>query len=494
MLCGAAAAVTAAALLAGCGGGDEAAVRELSITTTSPTTTIAGTTDGLRAPGATLPQVDGESAVPFESAELVSITNPAVASVAARTCEGDVVPSTAFAIDANHFVANASSLADQNGDPDEGVDPRPWLHLGDGSWVRGTVVGVSKSPNLAVIEVEATLDRSLGWADDRPSKDDWGAVVGYPARSDGGSDLLAARVADPVGEPDVPMVTVTGAAAGRSGPGNMGAPFVDAEGQVQGMVVVTDGKGDTMVVQEATIVRDLAEGFIEAPEKPKTVCEANSKDRLKLGWGLLLERDGSETEATQLGGRDSLAEHGRVGVVDGSLPVFVADGASAAVVLGPFGSLEKAEAAQSPVAKATAKLDLDGDAEVVLVPWTTFPAEAPAPPTTIPVAPPTTPAPTTKAPATTTKPTTTTKSTGTTTDERASSADCSGSRSVRVIRGAPAGYSYKMRSGPSKSAAAVALGANGKQVSVVNGSATNGYVKIALPDGRCVWGASQYLG
>ena len=40
----------------------------------------------------------------------------------------------------------------------------------------------------------------------------------------------------------------------------------------------------------------------------------------------------------------------------------------------------------------------------------------------------------------------------------------------------------------------MALGANGKQVSVVNGSGSNGYVKIALPDGRCLWGASQYLG
>lgn len=494
---GVTAAVAAAMLLVGCGGGNDSALRELSVTTAAPTTTTTvEIEDGLRAPGATLPQVAGESEVPFDSAELVTITDPAVAAVAARSCDGSVAPSTAFAIDETHFVALASSLAETDGDPEKGIDTRPWLHLGDGSWVRGAVVGASKSPNLAVIEVATSIDRSLGWADARPKKDSWGAVVGYPARSDGGSDLLAAKVDETVGEPDVPMVTVTGAAAGRSGPGNMGAPFVNEDGKVQGIVVMTDGKADSMVVQESTIMRDLADGFIEAPEKPKTACDADSKERLKLGWGLLLERDGSQTEATQLGGRDSLAKHGRVGVVDPSMPSFVADGASAAVVLGPFGSLKKAEKAQPAVAKATTKLDLDGAAEVVLVPWDTFPAKPPPPPTTIPVAPPTTLPPTTKAPATTKKPTTTTKkeSTATTTDERASSGDCSGPRSVQVIRGAPAGYSYKMRSAPSKGAAAVALGANGKQVSVVNGSSSNGYVQIALPDGRCVWGSSQYLG
>ena len=38
------------------------------------------------------------------------------------------------------------------------------------------------------------------------------------------------------------------------------------------------------------------------------------------------------------------------------------------------------------------------------------------------------------------------------------------------------------------------MGANGRQVSVVNGSERNGFVLIALPDGRCLWGSSQFLG
>ena len=169
-----------------------------------------------------------------------------------------------------------------------------------------------------------------------------------------------------------------------------------------------------------------------------------------------------------------------MGVVDASLPPFVADRASGAVVLGPFASRKKAKAARKPVGAILSKLDLVADAEVMLVPRDTFPAEAPTAPTTIPIAPPST------RPVTTEK-----KSTGT--DERANG-DCSGPRSTRVISGAPSGYSYKLRSGPSSGASVVAMGANGRQVSVVQGSASNGFVKIALPDGRCVWGASANLG
>lgn len=175
-----------------------------------------------------------------------------------------------------------------------------------------------------------------------------------------------------------------------------------------------------------------------------------------------------------------MTKFGRVGVVDPSHPSFVADRASGAVVLGPFASRKKAKAARKPVGAILSKLDLVADAEVMLVPRDTFPAEAPTAPTTIPIAPPST------RPVTTEK-----KSTGT--DERANG-DCSGPRSTRVISGAPSGYSYKLRSGPSGGASVVAMGANGRQVSVVQGSASNGFVKIALPDGRCVWGASANLG
>ncbi|MEZ5381643.1 MAG: SH3 domain-containing protein [Microthrixaceae bacterium] len=483
-----------AAMAAGCAGASDDATREVSVTTAPQATVAAGTEDGLRAPGATLPQVGGESAVPFDAEELRSTAGPAVAAVVARTCSGTVRPGTAFAVGDHHLVTTRSALAERANDAGAGIDPEPWLQLDGGSWVRGKVIGVAEQPNLAVIEVDRSLPRSLGWAEDRPAKDDWGAVVGFPARSDGGSELLAAKVTGATKGGETPSVNLQAAAAGRSGLGNMGAPFVGEDGKVLAMVVLADATGDAIVAQEASVLMDLTAGLIDEPTaKVDTSCAADSPKRLKVTWGLLLERDGSETEATQLGGRPAMAKYGRVGVVDSALPSFVADGASAAVVLGPFSTYKQAEKASSVVATTTKKLDLDGDAKVVLVPWDTFPAEAPAPPTTIPVAPPTT-APPPTAPPTTKKATPTTKKTATTTDERASSADCSGPRSVRVIRGAPAGYSYKMRSGPSKSAPAVALGANGKQVSVVSGSGTNGYVKIALPDGRCVWGASQYLG
>lgn len=493
---GRAAAVGAIVVLAGCSGAGDSGLRELSVSTQPPSTVSASgeTEDGLRAPGATLPQVEGEAAVPFDSEKLVSTTDPAVAAVVARTCTGGVVPATAFAIDEHHFVTVASSLAEDGSDPAKGIDPEPWLHLGSGDWVRGKVVGVSKSPNLAVIEIKTSVQRSLGWAENRPKADEWSAVVGYAARSHGGSDLLATKVIGPAGDDEqLPMVAGKAAAAGRSGPGHMGAPLVNGEGQVEGMVILTDGQGDSMVIQEAAIMRDLAEGLIETPQKISTSCKADAKQRLKVGWGLLLDRDGSEIDAALLGGREALAKHGRVGVVDPSLPSFVIGGASTAIVLGPFGSEKQAQSARKPVGAALAKLDLADNADVMLVPWDTFPAAPPPPPppTTIPVAAPTTLPPTTAAP-TTTKRSSTTAPSGT--DERASSGDCSGSRTVRVISGAPPGYSYHMRSGPSKGAPSVALGANGRQVSVVNGSATNGFVKIALPDGRCLWGSSQYLG
>lgn len=495
------AAVGLIVVLAGCSGAPESSaspkpsMREVSPTTTvpsrgSPSSSSSSTTapqpvtgvstDGLRAPAATLPQMSGDSAVPFDTDRLVSITEPAVATVVARRCDGGIEASTAFAVDEHHLVTVASAVAEDGSDPASGVDPAPWLHLGSGDWVRGKVVGTSTSPGVAVIEVDAALDRSLSWDEARPTADAWGAVVGSPATSDGGSDLLAAQVIGPVDAGWVPMSKVKAAAAGRSGPGHMGAPFVDGRGRVAGMVILTDGQGDTMAIQEAALVRDLAAKMIDRPERPTTTCDANAGSRMKLAWALLLERNGSDTDATQLGGRAGLTKFGRVGVVDPSHPSFVADRASGAVVLGPFASRKKAKAARKPVGAILSKLDLVADAEVMLVPRDTFPAEAPTAPTTIPIAPPST------RPVTTEK-----KSTGT--DERANG-DCSGPRSTRVISGAPSGYSYKLRSGPSSGASVVAMGANGRQVSVVQGSASNGFVKIALPDGRCVWGASANLG
>lgn len=85
-----------------------------------------------------------------------------------------------------------------------------------------------------------------------------------------------------------------------------------------------------------------------------------------------------------------MTKFGRVGVVDPSHPSFVADRASGAVVLGPFASRKKAKAARKPVGAILSKLDLVADAEVMLVPRDTFPAEAPTAPTTIPIAPPST--------------------------------------------------------------------------------------------------------
>ncbi len=496
------AAVAVVVALAGCSGAPETALRSDSagrsepsrrqatvnpesssndpvVSSTTPSTTPT-TTDGLQAPAATLPRMSGNSAVPFDADRLVSTTDPAVASVVARRCDGGIGTSTAFAVDEHHLVTVASGLAEDGRNPANGVDPEPWLHLGSGDWVQGKVIGTSALPDLAVIEIDTALDRSLGWAESRPDADSWGAVVGSPATSDGGSDLLAARVIGPVGEGWIPMSAVKAAAAGRSGPGHRGAPFVDGRGRVMGMVTLTDSQGDTMVVHEAALVRDLAGQMIDAPKQPTTTCAADADGRMQLSWALLLERNGSETDATQLGGREGLTKFGRVGIVDASLPPFVADGASAAVVLGPFASHRKARAARKPVGEILAKLDLVSDAQMMLVPRSTFPAEAPTAVTTIPVAPPTT-----RAPATTEK------KSGT--DERASG-DCSGPRSTQVISGAASGYSYKLRSGPSSGASVVAMGANGRQVSVVQGSATNGFSKIALPDGRCVWGASANLG
>ena len=487
-------------LLAGCSGASnstgrlEASERDATVITAAPRSGPASTTtpppkaggvpdDGLSAPAATLPRVSGGLEVPFDTDRLVSITDPAVASVVARNCGGGIEASTAFAIDEHHLVTVSSALAEDGRDPAKGIDPEPWLHLGNGDWVRGKVVGISTLPNLAVITTNATIDRPLGWDERRPAEDAWGAVVGSPATSDGGSDLLAAQVIGPVGDGWVPMSALKAAAAGRSGPGHMGAPFVDGRGRVAGMVTLTDGQGDTMVVQESALLRDLAERIIARPERPKTACAVDAGaggGRMELAWALLLEADGNDTDATQLGGRDGLTKFGRVAVVDTSFPPFVADEGSAAVVLGPFASADKASAARKSVGEVLSKLDLVDDAEVMLVPRDIFPAEAPRVVTTIPIAPPTT-----RAPATTEK------ESGT--DERANG-DCSGPRSTRVIRGAPSGYSYKLRSGPSSGASVVAMGENGRQVSVVQGSATNGFSKIALPDGRCVWGASGNLG
>lgn len=484
------AAVGVMVALAGCSGAADLSMREVSVSnarssssTVPPETTSEGsssvTDDGLQAPAATLPRMSGDSAVPYDADRLASTTEPAVAAVVARNCAGGIEASTAFAIGEHHLVTMASALAEDGRDPATGIDPKPWLHLDSGDWVRGKVIGVSATPDLAVIETEASFEASLGWNEERPPAGDWGAVVGYAATSDGGSNLLATKVSGPVGDGWVSMSAVKAAAAGRSGPGHMGAPLVDGRGRVAGMVILTDGQGDTMVVQEAALVRDVAQQLIDKPEKVETSCAVEADERLKLAWALLLERDGDEAEATQLGGRDALAKFGTVGVVDSSMPPFVADGATAAVVLGPFENHKKAVAARKPVGAILAKLDLVADAEVIPVPWDTFPVDAPPTATTIPVAPPTT-----RAPATTEKKAT---------DERASG-DCSGPRSTQVIRGAPAGYSYKLRSGPSSGAAVVAMGANGRQVAVVQGSASNGFVKIALPDGRCVWGAAANLG
>ena len=135
------AAVGLIVVLAGCSGAPESSaspkpsMSEVSPTTTGPSSDspssstaapqpVTGvSTDGLRAPAATLPQMSGDSAVPFDTDRMVSITEPAVATVVARRCDGGIEASTAFAVDEHHLVTVASAVAE------DGSDPVSYTHL-----------------------------------------------------------------------------------------------------------------------------------------------------------------------------------------------------------------------------------------------------------------------------------------------------------------------------------------------------------------------------
>jgi hypothetical protein len=187
--------------------------------------------------------------------------------VEAKACERNKF-GTAWPVDEHHLVTVAHVVIG---------DPFPTVTGRDGRVVPGRVVGLSRSPDLAVIEVEEAVGPILRWAD----ADDLGVGervvgLGYGVAEEVPQVVFEATGGEVVDFEESRTTAERGAVLtdATSGPGSSGGPLVTFDGRVAG-VVTEEQEIDGRVLARAytsTALGHLVDSMIEFPEPPTNTC------------------------------------------------------------------------------------------------------------------------------------------------------------------------------------------------------------------------------
>lgn len=251
----------------------------------SASTTVAAPT----APGAAAAMLGG-----INGSALEYQYGKGVVLVLTRDCNRGVGTGSGFAIDKRTIVTNWHVVADDSHDAASTIDPRPWILTYNRGWRRGSVLGASASPDIAVIQLDADepdMAATLKWADKEVQKGDFLAIMGYPGLEHNEFQLTVAQVVNPDAtartaddSPAIPSFRLDKVLSARTGPGNSGGPIVNAAGEVVG--VHTWGLSDRRAWfgSDGPVARSAAEEMKGSPSRMKVACEADSEKRFALTY------------------------------------------------------------------------------------------------------------------------------------------------------------------------------------------------------------------
>lgn len=304
---------------------------------------------------------------------------PGVVMVVSRPCDGfGVGQGTGFAIDPRTIVTNGHVVA-ENEEPDPVIDPHPWIQTYGRGWQRGTVIGRSTAPDIAVIRLddgEADLPVSLSWSTDDVEDGQHLASLGYPGIENGEFNLVVGTASDVDGtNRSIESFGLDRALSGRTGPGNSGGPVVNADGEVVGVLTWGTSDRSHWFAQDSPGVREQVERFVDSPAEPNVACDSESPERYGLSY---MVRLGTFSDALEMDARRAIVESaGPPGVTvtsvnsDGWTPYLLSD-YPFVLVAGPFESRQSADAA---VVDYEAALEAGGQSDqpfVGVLPTTVF--------------------------------------------------------------------------------------------------------------------------
>lgn len=257
--------------------------------TTIPTTTGAPE-------GAPLGGINGSA--------LEHVYGPAVGLVLSRGCDGiGFGNGTGFAIGPRTLVTNWHVVAEDNYDDDSAIDPRPWIMTYNRRWVRGTVIGATPAPDIAVIQLdesEPDMRATVEWSDTDVSDDQHVAVLGYPSLESGEFNLAVGTSVEVDGQTyGIPSFRMERELSARTGPGNSGGPVMTADGKVAGVLTWAQRSWSTWYAQDVGVVREEVESMLADPGPVPTDCEADSPDRSPLGYTVRLGTFADSAEAAE---------------------------------------------------------------------------------------------------------------------------------------------------------------------------------------------------
>jgi hypothetical protein len=216
-------------------------------------------------PMATAPS--STTAPPETDQEVAAAWGRAAWLVDAKACDRNKF-GTAWPIDEHHLVTVAHVVIG---------DPFPTVTDRDGRVLSGRVVGLSRSPDLAVIEVGEVVGPVLRWAD-AASLDVGERVVGlgYGVEAEAREVAFEATGGTLVAFEESRTVPGWGAVLtdATSGPGSSGGPLVTFDGKVAGLVTEEQEIDGRKLARAFTSIAlgHLVDSMVKAPEPPKNTC------------------------------------------------------------------------------------------------------------------------------------------------------------------------------------------------------------------------------
>ena len=246
--------------------------------------------------------VDDEPLGGINGSALEQQHGQAVALVITRSCDGmGYSMGSAFAVGPRTLVTNWHVVAEDYNSDDSAIDPRPWILTYNRRWTRGTVVGATPTPDIAVIQIDDTepaMAETLGWKDGDVSDGEHLAILGYPGLESGEFNLAVGKSAESDGQTDgVPSFRIDRLLSARTGPGNSGGPVLTADGSVAGVLTWGYMSRSTWFAQDATVAREAAESILDDPRPVPTACDADSTDRYPLAYTVRLGTFADEGDA-----------------------------------------------------------------------------------------------------------------------------------------------------------------------------------------------------